>query len=168
MAEQAVPSGAAAGAWRAEAGFTLLEVIVVRVVLGLALGVFVSRGPQRSAALEIRAVAGEVAQALRQARGRAIMLNRPVGLTVDLERRTYHSDGMPEHALPPALGVSVLAVADETLGGRLGAIRFAPDGSSSGGHIELSDGRRRLRIGVDWLSGRVRVREVVAGSTDAR
>jgi general secretion pathway protein H len=168
MAEQAVPGGAAAGAWRAEAGFTLLEMIVVLLVLGLALGLFVSRGPPRSAALEIRAVASEVAQALRQARGRAIMLNRSVGLTVDLGRRTYRSDGMPEHALPPAIGVSVLAVGGETLGGRLGAIRFAPDGSSSGGHIELSDGRRRLHIGVDWFSGRVRVDEVVVGATDAR
>ncbi|HYZ31470.1 MAG TPA: GspH/FimT family protein [Crenalkalicoccus sp.] len=168
MAEQAVPGGAAAGARRAEAGFTLLEVIVVLVVLGLALGVFVSRGPPRSAALEIRAAAGQVAQALRQTRGRAIMLNRPVALTVDLGRLTYRNDGMPERALPPTLGVSVLAAGGDTLGGRLAAISFAPDGSSSGGHIELSDGRRRLRVGVDWLSGRVRVGEVVAGSNDAR
>jgi general secretion pathway protein H len=166
MAEQAVQGGAAAGARRAEAGFTLLEVVVVVLILGLALGVFVSRGPTRSAALEIRAVAGEVAQALRQTRGRAIMFNRPVGLTVDLGRRTYRGDGMPERALPPALGVSMLSVSGETLG--LGVIRFAPDGSSSGGHIEVSDGRRRLRIGVDWLSGRVSVGEVVADSTDGR
>jgi len=165
--EGPVPGGAA-GARRAEAGFTLLEVVVVLMVLGLALGIVTSRGPPRSAALEIRGVAGEMAQALRLARGRAIMLNRPVGVTLDLARRTYRVDGAPERGVPPALTVSVLAADGETLADRLAAIRFAPDGSSSGGYVELSDGGRRMRVAVDWLSGRVSVAEAAAGPVGAR
>ena len=38
-----------------------------------------------------------------------------------------------------------------------GAIRFDPDGSSTGGRIELGLGPKRIQIGVDWLSGRVSV-----------
>jgi len=43
------------------------------------------------------------------------------------------------------------------LNGREGDIRFNPDGSSTGGRISLADGRRRLGVGVDWLTGRVSV-----------
>lgn len=38
-----------------------------------------------------------------------------------------------------------------------GAFRFEPDGSSSGGHIDVVFGQKHVRIGVDWLSGRVSV-----------
>ena len=43
---------------------------------------------------------------------------------------------------------------------RTGAISFAPDGSSSGGRIERADGGRRMRVSVDWLTGRVGVAEI--------
>ena len=50
-------------------GFTLLEVLIVVVILGLALGIAVSRGPVRSVALEARAAAADMARTLRMARG---------------------------------------------------------------------------------------------------
>ena len=162
-----MPGGVAPAARRAEAGFTLLEVVVVLAVLALGLGLLAARGPPRSPALEIRAAAGELAQALRLARARAIAGNRPVALTLDLARRSWRVDGAPERALPPAFALSIRAAGTETLGGRLGAIRFAPDGSSTGGWIEISDGHRRMSLGVDWLSGRVSLAEQ-AGRTDAR
>jgi len=36
-------------------------------------------------------------------------------------------------------------------------ISFAPDGSSSGGRIELAENGVRLLVGVDWLTGLVSV-----------
>jgi len=36
-------------------------------------------------------------------------------------------------------------------------ISFEPDGSSSGGDIDLSIGSQTLRVDIDWLSGRVSV-----------
>ena len=38
-----------------------------------------------------------------------------------------------------------------------GPFTFAPDGSSTGGRIELAAGARRMQVGVDWLTGRVSV-----------
>ncbi len=51
----------------------------------------------------------------------------------------------------------MLTTAGEARKGAAPAIRFDPDGSSTGGRIDLVEGKRKLEIGVDWLTGRVRV-----------
>lgn len=142
---------------KAEAGFTLIEVLAVLVVLGLAIAILASRGPQRSAALDMRTAAQQVAGSLRLARARAVASNRPVGVTFDVATRSVRLDGSQPGILPPGVGINVTAVLGETAGARLAAIRFAPDGSSTGGRVELEGYGRRVQVGVDWLTGRVSV-----------
>ena len=143
----------------AEAGFTLIELLVVLAVLGLSLGLVLQRGPSRSAALDVRAAAGEMAEALRGARGRAIATNRTVAVALDLDGGRYRVGDGPQRALPSGLRLSMTAAADRTAG-RAGAIDFLPDGSASGGRIGLAAGETRLWVGVDWLTGRVGVSNV--------
>ena len=140
-----------------EAGFTLLEMIIVIVVLGLALGMVVARGPMNSPRMEENAAVQRVAGALREARAAAIATDRPVGVAIDLTGHRVQVGARAPVALPPELRIAVVTVAGETVGDRLAAIDFAPDGSSTGGRIELSAGQRRVSIGVDWLTGRVRI-----------
>ena len=147
-----------------QAGFTLLEMIVVLVVLALMAGLVLARGPQRSAALELRMAAGEVAQALRGARGRAIATNGPVVFRLDVGAHEYRVDGAPPRALPASLALSMVAIAGEVTDSQIAGISFSPDGSSSGGRVELASGARRVQVGVDWLTGRVRVAD---GSAEA-
>jgi general secretion pathway protein H len=127
---------------RRQDGFTLLEMIVVLVIAGLMLGLVIARGPLHSTRLDNQAATMELTGALRMARGRAIAENRSVAVTLGPDY--YRIDGSEPHRVPM----------DVTLAGN-SAIRFAPDGSSSGGVIAVQAGEARATIAVDWLTGRV-------------
>jgi general secretion pathway protein H len=127
---------------RDDRGFTLLEMIVVLVVLGLALGLVITHGPARSQRLELDAAARQVIGALRLARSRAIAQERIV--RVSFVAGGYRLDAEPAIAWPANLS---------TAGDRI--INFSPDGGSSGGRVVLRGGNRQIAIGVDWLTGRV-------------
>ncbi len=143
---------------RGDAGFTLIEVLAVVAVLGLALGIVANRGPTRSPSLEAREAAGEVALALRQARGVAIASGRRVSFALDVEARAYRVADGPSRPLPPALALAMTAAAGEAGDGPTTAsIAFTPDGGSTGGRIRLAAGAVRRVVAVDWLTGRVTV-----------
>lgn len=120
---------------RKDAGFTLLEMLVVIAVMGAALLLLTAFGPPRSHRLEARGAAQQVAEAMREARGRAIAQGHTV--TVTLPR------------LPGWLAVSVQAPP--------GGIVFAPDGSASGGQVVLDGDGQESVISTDWLTGGVHI-----------
>lgn len=126
--------------------------IVVLAILGLIGGLVLGRGPPRSGALEMRKTAGEVAQTLRLARTRAIAGNRIVDVVFDVRERTMRVGGEQRRGFPAGVEMAVLSM--EGVGT---SILFLPDGSSSGGRVELRSGGREAEVGVDWLTGRVSV-----------
>jgi general secretion pathway protein H len=143
--------------FKSERGFTLVEVIVVLAILGLVLAMVATHGPLGVGTLTARAAANQLASGFRQARARAIADNRPVALSIDLVGHRWRVGTDRPTELPRNLDIAVLTVAGQTAGGTAAAIRFLPDGSSTGGRVELRDGRRLMKIGVDWLNGRVSV-----------
>jgi general secretion pathway protein H len=118
-----------------QAGFTLLEMLVVIAVMGLIMGLVVTFGPAQNHWLETKGAAQSVATAMAQARGAAITTGQPAALRLP--------------ALPPWLGVSVT--------GTSGAIIFEPDGSCTGGTVTLNDAGRRVGITADWLTARITI-----------
>lgn len=154
------PQRLVSGSPSSQAGFTLFEVLVTLVVLGLALVLVIGYKPPWSAGLGLRGAASEIAGALRRARSEAIVQNRTVGVTIDLDRRRFQVDAAPARQLPPQLNLALLTLADERQGVRRGAIRFNPDGSSTGGRVSVSDGHETIAVGVEWLTGRVAIANV--------
>ena len=116
-------------------------------ILGLVAGLVLVRGPQRSGAADMRQASSLVAGALRVARSRAIASNRPVPVRFDPASRTLQLGADDARRLPSGIAM--------TTGARL--ILFRPDGSSTGGEVDLAGAARTARIGVSWLTGRVAV-----------
>ena len=140
-----------------QAGFTLIELIVVMVVLGLLAAVVVAKGPMRSRTLTQRAAVQALAGGLREARARAVSTNRPVEFEVDIEHKAFRIANGTVTRLPPEFAMSMISAAGQRMSDTEAAIRFDPDGSSTGGRIELATEARRFRVGVDWLSGKVSI-----------
>jgi general secretion pathway protein H len=145
---------------RQSGGFTLIELVVALAVLGFALLLVTGYRPLWSSRLALEATADEVASGLRQARSEAIADNRPVQFMVDAMGHRYRVGSALPRALPAHLSVSLLTITAARRSIREGGIQFNPDGSSTGGRIMLADGRRRVAVGVDWLTGRVSVANV--------
>ena len=140
------------------AGFTLLEVLVVLAIAALLLAV---TPPLISAALpgvELKSSARRVAAGLRLAREEAIRSGSDTTFTLDLEERTFKIDGgHREGALPEGLMLKLEAAEKEMLSEHAGMVRFYPDGSSTGGRIILSRDGSGYQVGVQWLTGRIRM-----------
>jgi general secretion pathway protein H len=141
-------------------GFTLLEMLLVLVIAaaGYALVVRFTSGGVSGA--ELKSAARAVAAGLRDARGTAIATQETAALTLDLEARRFEvSGGGRARALPPRLELKLYTAQAEIKDERRGSIRFYPDGSSTGGRVTLGSGERRLLVDVDWLTGRVTIKE---------
>lgn len=143
---------------RRAAGFTLIEVLAVLAILGLALGLAIGRGPMRSARLEARAGAGQFADALRRAGDRAIASGIPVLVVIDPQARLYATDGEKPRIFARDLSIALLPGTANVAPGKAG-IMFSPDGSASGGGMRFETGHHALRVEVEWLTGRVFVRD---------
>jgi len=140
---------------RLQGGFTLIELLVVLVLIGLALAVVGPRVGAGSAETALRADMRTLAGALRLAREQAIREGRPAYLTLDPERRRWVIPGSGQSgSLSPTTRVIITADRAD-IRNSMASVRFAPDGSSSGGRITLETGSRQHVLRVDWLTGRV-------------
>ena len=141
---------------RQQAGFTLIEILVVLLILGVTLGAFLGRGSMKSRGLETRGAASAIAQSLRAARAQAIATDHDVAVVFDPARHLFATDASPVQTLAPGLTLAVLPPALPGPGASR-IIRFAADGSATGGEVVLGTGQRRIGISVEWLTGKVTV-----------
>ena len=138
-------------------GFTLLEMLVVIVLIGLAavaVSVSVTRG---LAGARVRAASSELAGALRATRAQAIVHANEQVFDVDTRANSYQGASHRDVALPKGLKVSITSAKEDQPSDHVGRIRFFPDGSSTGGRITLKAGQREWHVNVSWLTGEVRV-----------
>ncbi len=137
-------------------GFTLIELLVALAIAVLLLAVVMPFGLHRRDHDALSSSARDIAAALRLARSRAITANRTMAFIVDVENGFYRPpEASAARAVPAGSHIALYTAEQERLSGTTGAIRFYPDGSSTGGGIALSLGRDRYDILVDWLTGGV-------------
>ena len=139
-------------------GFTLLELLVILAIVTLVAGAaapMLSRGLPET---DFRAAKMAISSGLREAQSRAIASNREVTFTLNVDDKWFAigADGKPE-LIPEHLRLSFLTSRSERLDRASANIRFYPDGTATGGRIELDAGDRKAVLTVDWLTGRVAV-----------
>jgi general secretion pathway protein H len=150
-----------------ESGLTLLEVLVALGIVAMAIGLGLPLLQRGFSPLQAMGVAREVTAALRETRAAAIAENNTVAFWVDTRAGSF-GYGQRRFALPSQSGLTLSLYTTEDQRGRsaasshTGTIHFFASGGSTGGGVTVSDGRRRLLVTVDWLSGQVKMTEQAA------
>jgi general secretion pathway protein H len=137
-------------------GLTLIETMVALAVMGfiLALAMPMMSGGQGGGG-ELRSAADTIGGALRAARSRAVAQNHEEVFLVDADQAQYRAPGGAAVSLPRNVQLMLFTTAQEQISSGIGAIRFYPDGSSTGGGVSLIKGDARYDVLVNWLTGRV-------------
>jgi general secretion pathway protein H len=142
----------------ANRGFTIFELLLVVLLLGL---VYALAGPDLTAGtpgLDAKSATRQLAAGLRKARSIAATERRDALLALDVNARSFTVTGDPRiYKLPKTLNLSLFTAESEILDTQTASIRFFPDGSSTGGRITITTGGHQQGVDVDWLTGRVKI-----------
>jgi general secretion pathway protein H len=141
-----------------QAGFTLLELLVVLALLAMTYALIPPMFSVGGSTAELKAGARQVAAGLRKARSQAIVSRGEATLTLDVEARSFLLSGdSKSRKLPQQAEIGVYTAQGEVTDASTAAIRFYPDGSSTGGRVSLAMGERKFLVDVDWLTGQVEI-----------
>lgn len=141
-------------------GFTLIELMVVMVILGLTLGLVLPRVGASWKRAEDREFLQELVQTLKRARLQAMNSGTIVAFRIRGADRTYGLSLPPRTPIPDNVDIDAvdLPVDPET---NDALILFFPDGSMSGSDMKITfDQNRSFDIAINPLFGTVRVYRV--------
>jgi general secretion pathway protein H len=135
-----------------QAGFTLVEMLVVLALIALAITISLPYATKSGDVRKLEALSSTIIAELRLSRAKAIAQNRMVSLIVDLKERTVNSS--PPITIPASININLLTVQGQTPSDQFG-FNFYPDGAASGGKIVLTLEKKKQEIDVNWLTGAV-------------
>jgi len=149
-----------AGNDRRQAGFTLLEMLVVLTLIGLIMAAVPALLSAGLPGLRLEAEARELVDNLRIVHISAMREHRERIVTFDTDAHRYRLAPTEEEIrIPTGMTLRVRDFPFAETKGAIARIRFFPDGSSSGGNVGLIQGGQQYWIGIDWLTGRVFLRD---------
>jgi general secretion pathway protein H len=141
-----------------QAGFTLIEVMAVMLIIALvsALAVSTMRGTGRA---QLHAVSLEAAALMRRERLGAILTARTRQVSLDGRERLLFGEGGRQVRIPADVVVDIFGN-DVVRTGRLAVVSFQPDGASTGVVLRLSREQATYEVSVNWYTGSVSLRQL--------
>jgi general secretion pathway protein H len=131
----------------------LLTVIAILALMTTVTSYYLFR---RDKPFALAVAARELASCLRRAHAKAIALNKPVAVTLNLEARQFACPGKGGQ-FPPKSRILFRTAASEYIRDRTASLHFLGDGTATGGNIFLEEHGQIWAIRVNWLSGEVRL-----------
>ena len=139
-------------------GFTLIEILVVLALITLILAIIPPMFSNVIDSTQIKSSSRLLVASLKEARSLAITKQKETTLMLDVEKKQFLLN-QKQHNLniPDNTKLQLIAANTEQLNEQLAGIRFFPDGSSTGGRIELSNNNLEYIIDVNWLTGKIQI-----------
>ena len=138
-----------------QAGFTLVEMLIVLAILALALTVSLPYARHSTEVQKVSQSAHAVSALLRAARSSAIAQSKSVVVSFDRKLRQFSSDSLNKPVqLPETTDLQFFTAKSEVSNGTAD-IRFYSDGSSTGGKIVFDDRAQQATISINWLTGQI-------------
>lgn len=141
-------------------GFTLIEMVLVMIIIGISVGLILPRVGAGWKRMEDREFLQEFVHTLKRARLSAMNSGNIVVFRMSGADRTYGIEQPPEQPIPDHVDIYAdhLETDPET---NDHVILFYPDGSMSGSDLEITFNRSRVfRIAIHPLFGTVQVAQV--------
>ncbi|MET0065262.1 MAG: prepilin-type N-terminal cleavage/methylation domain-containing protein [Candidatus Thiodiazotropha sp.] len=149
---------------RSAAGFTLIEIMLVLVILGLIYSLAPPLFHKAFPALKLKAVTRDLVQEIRFVQQSAITTGQPTAMRFELSEDRYQSALINAGALRQLPEGFHFVHPPSNLAGQTLELHFYPDGSASGGQVQIGVDKRLYTIQVDWLTSQV---EILSHKTQA-
>jgi len=140
---------------RAQAGISLLEMLLVVSLIALVSLLAAAAFSGGLKGMELRSAAKEVAAQLRFTRTRAIASGQPQRFVIDPAAHTWSAPDDRDGEIPESLRIHFTGAREAQPGRGEGAVTFFSDGAATGGRIQLSREGAAWTVDVAWLTGEV-------------
>jgi general secretion pathway protein H len=142
---------------RAAAGFSIIEMVVVVVLIAAVVAIGASAMSRQLPGQRLRESARELAAQLRFTRAQAIASGKSQLFTLDARTREWHAGDKRDGKLARDIEIVATGARNEAQREGVAAVRFFPEGAATGGRFLLSHGKAAWQVDVEWLTGEVRV-----------
>ena len=137
-------------------GFSLLELMIAFTIAGLLMAVSTPTISRLYDSMVYHGAVRDLITAIEATRYKAIIQGEAVDIVLVPQNKAVRVGVGKEWYLPESIEIVLETAKEFSHGAGTGVIRYYPDGSSSGGSINvLHDSGKSVRLRVDWLLGRL-------------
>jgi len=136
-----------------QAGFTLLELIIVMILSLLILGLVTVYFANLLSSVKLQAASREFSTTLRQARTLAKINGQPQGVIINLDSKEYGLEDREPRKIPSSVDLIIIDPTEGEIRSGQYRLVFEPNWGNPGLTFRLSDHKKVLSIFLDPLSG---------------